>query len=210
MLAPPKPPSHDEPEALIKEARQRQLRRRMLGAASIAVAAAIGLGAYAFVTGGRLDSVGQGPAKGGRATGPLCRASQLSATAFFEGATGSMLGGAKIRSSEAACSLPSRAPLVQIVWQGRVMPVRQVDGMAVSGATPVRVLAPGARAFIYMQWREWCGNPPETTVIRPVFQLRFPGLAVNARAVEMSPPRCDSPGSGTRGSRIAVSRPLTD
>jgi hypothetical protein len=37
-LAPPKP-SHDELEALIKEARQRQLRRRLLGAAGVAIAA---------------------------------------------------------------------------------------------------------------------------------------------------------------------------
>jgi hypothetical protein len=38
MIAPPKPPSHDEREALIKEARARQLRRRLLGAASMAMA----------------------------------------------------------------------------------------------------------------------------------------------------------------------------
>jgi hypothetical protein len=47
MIAPPRPPSHDELEALIKEARARQLRRRLLGAASIATAAAAGLGIYA-------------------------------------------------------------------------------------------------------------------------------------------------------------------
>ena len=47
MTAPPKPPPHDELEALIKEARARQLRRRLLGAAGIAVAAATGLSAGA-------------------------------------------------------------------------------------------------------------------------------------------------------------------
>jgi hypothetical protein len=51
MIAPPRPPSHDELEALIKEARERQLRRRLLGAAGVAVAAAIGLGAYALAAG---------------------------------------------------------------------------------------------------------------------------------------------------------------
>src|SRR5690348_16536294 len=51
MIAPPKPPSHDESEALIREARERQLRRRLLGAAGIAIAAAIGLGAYALAAG---------------------------------------------------------------------------------------------------------------------------------------------------------------
>src|SRR5437899_8908983 len=52
MIAPPKPPSHDDVEALIKEARERQVRRRLLGAAGVAVAAGLGLGAYALVTGG--------------------------------------------------------------------------------------------------------------------------------------------------------------
>ena len=51
MIAPPKPPSHDELEALIKEARARQLRRRLLGAAGIAAAAAVGLGVHALATG---------------------------------------------------------------------------------------------------------------------------------------------------------------
>jgi hypothetical protein len=49
MIAPPKPPAHDEFEALIKEARERQLRRRLLGAAGIAIAAAVALAIYAAV-----------------------------------------------------------------------------------------------------------------------------------------------------------------
>jgi Protein of unknown function (DUF4232) len=53
MIAPPKPPpSHDELEALIKEARARQLRRRLFGAAGVAIAAASGLVVYAFAIGG--------------------------------------------------------------------------------------------------------------------------------------------------------------
>src|SRR6266516_3218211 len=212
MLAPPKPPSHDELEALIKEARERQLRRRLLGAASIAVAAVIGLGAYAVVTGGRLDRVGQGPAKGGRATGPLCRASQLSATAGLIGATGTMLGPVTLtNTSVSACSLPSGRPRVRILWQGRVLPDRETGGMDVSGETPVRVLAPRSKAAIFMDWSNWCGKTSAGTIIRPTFQLRAAdGLRVDSPSRAMTPPRCDSPGSGTRGSRIAVSRPRTD
>lgn len=52
MIAPPKPPSQQELEALIREARERQLRRRLLGAAAIAVAAAVSLGIYALSDGG--------------------------------------------------------------------------------------------------------------------------------------------------------------
>jgi hypothetical protein len=51
MLAPPKPPSYGELEALIKEARERQLRRRLLGAAGVAIAAAVGLSIYALTAG---------------------------------------------------------------------------------------------------------------------------------------------------------------
>src|SRR5436305_1032897 len=52
MLAPPRPPSHDDAEALIKEARERQLRRRLLRAAGVVIAAALGLSAYAILSAG--------------------------------------------------------------------------------------------------------------------------------------------------------------
>ena len=52
MIAPPKPPAPDELEALIKEARARRLRRRLLGAAGVAIASALGLSVYALTTGG--------------------------------------------------------------------------------------------------------------------------------------------------------------
>jgi hypothetical protein len=49
--SPPRPPSQDELDALIREARERQLRRRLLGAAAIAIAAAASLGIYAVASG---------------------------------------------------------------------------------------------------------------------------------------------------------------
>src|SRR6476659_5027173 len=90
MIAPPRPPAHDELELLIKEARERQLRRRLLGAAGLALTAALGLSIYAFVIGGKVDHVAQLPGKGGRTAAPLCRTSQLSATAGLNGAGGRM------------------------------------------------------------------------------------------------------------------------
>jgi hypothetical protein len=50
--SPPRPPSQDELDALIREARVRQLRRRLLGAAVIATIAAASLGIYAAFFGG--------------------------------------------------------------------------------------------------------------------------------------------------------------
>jgi Protein of unknown function (DUF4232) len=208
MIAPPKPPSpHDELEALIKEARARQLRRRLLGAAGVAIAAAVGLSIHAFVTGGNPSNVAQPTAEGGGATGPLCRAAQLSAVASFQGATGSQLGAVKLTNSGGtACSLPSAPPLVRIVWDGRKMAARQIDGMAASGGTPVRVLAPGDPAFIFMQWSNWCGKPKGSTIISPTFELHFRGGLRLATVVPgMNPPRCDG-----AASTIAVGRPVTD
>ena len=58
MIAPPKPPTNDDLEALIKEARERQLRRRLLGAAGVAIAAVLGLSLYALVAGGDRANLG--------------------------------------------------------------------------------------------------------------------------------------------------------
>jgi hypothetical protein len=57
-----------------------------------------------------------------------------------------------------------------------------------------------------MQWQNWCGKPSEATIIRPTFDLRFPGgLHVNAVEPGMNPPRCDG-----AASTLTVSPPLTD
>src|SRR2546423_2281790 len=76
MIAPPKPPAHDALEDLMKEARQRQLRRRLLGAAGVAVAAAIALAIYSLTTGSSNRSIEAAPIGPGGV--PLCRSSQIS------------------------------------------------------------------------------------------------------------------------------------
>ena len=62
VVAPPEPPLPDELEALIREARARQWRRRALFAAAIAVVAGVGLSVWAAIPGGG-TGVGDG---GGR------------------------------------------------------------------------------------------------------------------------------------------------
>src|SRR5258706_5861248 len=89
MIAPPKPPSRDDVEALIKEARARQLRRRRLGAAGVAIVAGVGLAVYALTTGGGAQS---GLTNGSpRCAAPLCRNSRLSVAATWNGAVGHLL-----------------------------------------------------------------------------------------------------------------------
>jgi uncharacterized protein DUF4232 len=204
MIAPPKPTSHDEIEALIREARQRQLRRRLLGAAGIAIAAALGLGAYALTIG----NGGQASSKSASPIGaaPLCRSSQLSASAGLNGAAGTMLGPATLTNTGGSmCSLPTGRPTVHILWRGRVLGVRETDGTRLFQAPGVQMLAPHASAVITMEWSNWCGKPREGTVIRPTFQLRWTdGLVVDATdRPALTPPRCGSP----HDSKIAVGVP---
>ena len=204
MIAPPKPPSHDELEALTKEARARQLRRRLLGAAPVAIAAAIALATHAVV-GGRIHT---STTNGYPVGAPLCRTEQLVARGGLNGAVGTMLGPVTItNTSSTACSLPAGRPGVHILWHDRVLPARETDLSDPPGRA-VRLLGPHSTAAITMAWSNWCGKPSEGTVIRPTFQLRWAdGLGVDASNVALTPPRC---GLRTTGSVIQVSVPETD
>jgi hypothetical protein len=145
VLAPPKPPP-DELELLIREARERQLRRRLIGAAGLAVPAALGLSIYALTIGGAtVERVTQ--AHAGRALAPLCRSSQLSGSASFQGATQSMLGGITLHNtSRVACSLPDARPAARLSWDGHRLPTRELPMATATVSTvmsPAHVLGPG-------------------------------------------------------------------
>ena len=206
MIAPPRPPAHDELEALIKEARARQLRRRLLGSVGVAVAAAVVLGVYALVTGG---SAGRTTAGSANASGgaPPCRASQLSSTAGLNGAAfGTMMGTVILTNTGAgACSFPTGRPHVTVLWQGRVLPVREA-GMGRPSGRPVPVLAPHSGVAIDMGWSHWCGRKlAGGTSSDPTFRLSWPGpLVVDVPNGVSVVPDC----LGRRGpSWIAVGRP---
>jgi hypothetical protein len=207
MIAPPRPPSHDDLEALIREARARQLRRRLLGAAGVAVAAAIGLSAYALTTGGAgRPAAASGPSGIGA---PLCRSSQLSATGpSFVGATGSMIGGVTItNTSRSACFFPAGKPTVHVSRRGTPLPVhtRTTDPHVWPNWRPTRVLPPGDRSEVLLQWWNYCG-PGAGRVISPTFELRLGRLVLRATADETKPPFCNAPGGA---SVLYVSSPLT-
>ena len=173
MLAPPKPPSHDDPGALIKEARERQLRRRLVGAAGVAIVAALGLSAYALAIGGG----GHGRRAGGSASAgaPLCRASQLAASFGPGGAAGTDLGGLIVRNTAGtACSLPAGRPDVNVTFRGE--PLRTVERSwppAENFGRPARrLLAPGARAFLEIGWGDDCMTVTTTAPSSPDATLR--------------------------------------
>ncbi|HEU5243748.1 MAG TPA: hypothetical protein VFU33_05045 [Gaiellaceae bacterium] len=203
MIAPPRPGSHDELEALIKEARARQLRRRLLGAAGVAIAAAIGLGVYAFVTGRRTDHPNDGSPTA-RLAAPLCRASQLSSTAGLNGAAGTIDGTVILTNTTAgACSFPTGRPHVNVLWRGHVLPTRESGEVPPSGRS-VPVLGPHRGVAIDMDWANWCGRLDRRPAIAPTFRLSWAGrLVVYVPNGVAAQPRCN--GGGT--SVISVGRP---
>ena len=119
-----------------------------------------------------------------------------------------MLGGVTLRNtSDAACSLPPRRPLVTIRWRGKTVPTAERDMGAGPPWPPAHVLAPGVSASVFFQW--WsCGGAGPKEAVRPTFVLRFGhGLVVVARSAGATPPSCG--GLGARRT-LDVSSPLTE
>jgi uncharacterized protein DUF4232 len=211
MIAPPKPPPRDELEALIKEARARQLRRRLLGTTGVAVVAAAGLTLYALTNGGSPHRAADS-SPGAAIT--ACRSAQLSARIGFEAATQMAVGAAVIRNiGDSACSLPTLWPRVQITSHGRQFDVAQQQPPGSFFGTPARVLAPGAKAAIEMQWGNWCSGPHRPpshgggalVIFKLDFAFQF-GADLVVTAPTAGTPPCLAPGYPTS---LIVSRAQT-
>ncbi|HKU56860.1 MAG TPA: DUF4232 domain-containing protein [Gaiellaceae bacterium] len=198
MIAPPRPPSHHELELLIKEARQRRLRRRLLGAAAVAIAAALGLAVYAITLGDESSATNSASTK--PVGVPLCRSGQLAGSAGFQGATGTLLGSVTLQNtSSVACSLPQGRPLVTVSWRGKVLPTQERNMLTGPPWPPAHALAPERRASVYWQWFSCGGQGAPRVAVRPTFTLRFGhNLLVTAHTRDMTPPFC----SGLGGRRF--------
>lgn len=120
MLAPPtRPPTDEQLEALIREARARQLRRRLAGAAVVAGTAAALVGIYAIV-GGHGSAARQGDDRQPPVTSlHRCRPGQLRVAERGDGAyTGhSVIDFSLGNVSTTPCTLRGR-PRVQLVMRG--------------------------------------------------------------------------------------------
>src|ERR1700749_1381024 len=198
MIEPPKAPANDELEALIREARERHLRRRLLGAPAIAIAAALGLGVYALTfKGAGGATIGGSP---GTAT-QVCRSSQLSASAAVTAAAGTTFLPIGLKNpGSRACALPKGRPAVQILFRAKRVPIKQQRWTASSdfGRPAGRLLSAGRTAYVELSWRDWCPHPataPTTGNVRLLLHFRD-GLRI--AALESSPdvpcpalPSCD-------------------
>jgi hypothetical protein len=110
---------------------------------------------------------------------PLCRSSQLSHT--IDGPTGPEPGPTiwviLTNSSQETCSLPDGPPKAWVTWRGRLLPTREKHRLGIRPADwaplrPIRVLKPGAKAGITLEWRNWCGRPRSNRDIMRI-HLRF-------------------------------------
>jgi Domain of unknown function (DUF4232) len=92
IASPPRPPTQDELDALVREARARQRRRRLIGAAAVAVAAAIALISYALAS-RTASHPGVVTPSVGPASTARCRTGQLAISLVHTGAVMGEEGG---------------------------------------------------------------------------------------------------------------------
>jgi hypothetical protein len=210
-VAPPKPPQ-DELEALIPEARARQLRRRLVAAACIAVAAALALSVYA-ISGGFKHQRSAGSQSAGAA--PACRSSQLSTSAGFTAAAGTTFNPVLMTNrSNQTCTLAVGVPNVQVLFRGETFSIRErpwTRGLGAFGTPAAHVLAPGAKDVVELSWLDFCPHPaaaPQGGSMTVV--LRFPhGPRVTARQTSPEVPGPALPGCAeVTHPTVAVSRLL--
>lgn len=129
-----------------------------------------------------------------RPRAPQCTAAQLRASAFFQGATGSLAGGVKLRNVSArACTLAGFPRLRLTDERGRSLPVAvghsrpRWEFSTAPGNWPYQTIAPGKSSGFDVWWSNWCGKPA-----RLVFRVALPGGS--RKAAWPTGPRCDAPG----------------
>jgi Domain of unknown function (DUF4232) len=201
-LAPPPttPPLPDELEALIREARERQRRRWLIGGASVAVAVAVGLLISALVGGSTLLGSLRGPL--GLGGVPSCKPAGLVAQFSLQGGGffGTDAGGLILKNrGSSSCSVPAW-PQVSLQWNGQdLAPETRLVGYQPDPAQRVTgTLRPGRWAFAPLLWSDWCKKTPFGRGVPPtILSLRLP---TGTKQVQMHPsghavwPGCSAPG----------------
>ncbi len=136
-----------------------------------------------------------------------CPADKLSATAGYQGATGSMAGSIIFTNmGTQACSLHGTAGVKILDSSGHEMATKQTT-MSLDGSDQPVTLAPGGQAYLFFQWFNWCpAGSAVTSAASPVaggvsFQVTLPGSQGSIMAAASGPdgppatllPRCDAP-----------------
>jgi hypothetical protein len=155
MLAPPRPPAHDEIELLIREARARQRRRRLAAVVVIALLAGAALGLDSMLAGGGLGAkAGGGPRA--VASLPRCRSGQLRVAWQPAGvAAGTVYERFSFTNASASACVLSGWPTFRLVLRdGSIVRQKAHDLIATAYSTnhpppvPRIALRPGSGTFV--------------------------------------------------------------
>ena len=132
-------------------------------------------------------------AHAGGGTGlPPCHAHDLSAHAFWQGATGSMLGPVVFTlQGTAACTVRGRPEVRPIDARGTLLPVRAAPASEDVGR-PV-ALRRGQHVSVMLLWSNYCGPAPVGPLaLRIVLPNGHGQLTARAPQSRFLRPRCDS------------------
>lgn len=152
--SPPRPPSQNEPDALIREARARQLRRRLLSAAAIAIVAAASLGIYAVFSGRSSRPTGGASDSGLAAPCPL---SALPLSLQAQGTATQAVFFLTIRNPQRLTCSVNVPAVLEISENGQRAPISDNPLRARLHATlrgERSMLWPASGAW----WANWCGS----------------------------------------------------
>lgn len=179
MIAPPKPRSTDELELLIKEARDRQRRRRVKTAAVVAVLAGLATSVYSVAAGGTAKPAAGAGRDRPLVTGPCDRASgwRLQSGGLWSEPTGQHTYPVElVREGSTACSLTGYPRIVLQTASGRTIPFRyshQGDQVVSSKQPrPVHVAGRGKAFFLFNKYR--CDY--RETMVAGLLLVRLPGV----------------------------------
>ena len=160
MIAPPRPPSHHELEALIKEARARQLRRRLFGTAAVALAVALGLSAYAVGSARthRTDIPSGGRPEAAAASCNVAGGWRLKLDGLWSEPTGQHTAPLAItRRGASTCTLSGYPTVALLDAKGRELGFQYSHSgdqvIAPSRPRPVRIAAHGSAYFLVNKYR---------------------------------------------------------
>jgi hypothetical protein len=172
-------PGIHERELLIREARERQRRRRIGAAAALAVVSAAALSVYSVVAAGTSHATAGADREAVAATGPCDRSSgwRLASGPPWSEPTGQHTASVRLlRSGSTACTLRGYPAVVLRDSHGRTIPFRYThrgDTVVRGGpAQTVRVSGHGTAFFVFDKYR--C-DLHSTRIARSLF-VRLPGV----------------------------------
>jgi hypothetical protein len=133
-----------------------------------------------------------------------CRAGQLKLTGSLQGATQSLLGTLDLVNTGRACALPASPSRVTVRVGTKLLRTVTVamNRQLWPTGVPTRKLQARERAYIGIQWRNWCGSPRGKVRVSIGVKI-YSNVAPRTPGIRARTPQCINP---KRASTVAVSR----